>query len=528
MRVEHVDCAARNATSITPWRGCGDQEYAEAPRSRRHRSSCARARRSPKASRPTELPSRLMLDAVVVGAGPNGLAAAITLAEAGRSVLVIEAADTVGGGTRSAELTLPGFVHDVCSAIHPLAVASPVFAGMPLGDHGLEWIRPPIALAHPLDDGSAALLHQDLGATGTSLDADATAWQRLFAPLARDWDGIAQATLGPMRIPHHPLVAARFGLLAVQPAAHLAQARFRGPRARALFAGMAAHAFLPLHQPVTAGFGLVLGALAHRVGWSLPRGGSQAIADALAAYFRTLGGELRTGFEVRSLDELPTSRVVLLDVTPRQFLRIAGDRLPSGYCRQLMGYRYGPGVCKIDWALDGPVPWTAPGCVQAGTVHVGGTLQEIEEAEDAVAHGRHPERPFVLIAQQSLFDDSRAPDGKHTLWGYCHVPNGSTVDMTVRIEAQLERFAPGFRDLVLARAVRTAAEMQAYNPNYVGGDINGGVQDLRQLFTRPAARLSPYTTPLSGVYLCSSSTPPGGGVHGLCGFFAAQAALRRP
>ncbi|MGH8896159.1 MAG: phytoene desaturase family protein [Egibacteraceae bacterium] len=468
-----------------------------------------------------------MPDAVVVGSGPNGLAAAITLAAAGRSVLVVEAADTVGGGTRSAELTLPGFVHDVCSGVHPLGLASPVFAGMPLADHGLEWIQPPIALAHPLDDGSAALLHQDLGATGASLDADAPAWQRLFAPLARDWDGIAQAALGPLRVPHDPLVAARFGLVAIQPAALLAQARFRGPRARALFAGMAAHSILPLHKPVTAGFGLVLGVLAHRVGWPLPRGGSQAIADALTAHLRQLGGEIRTGWNVRSLHELPTNRAVLLDVTPRQLLRIAGDQLPPSYRWRLARYRYGPGVFKVDWALDGPVPWAAPGCAQAGTVHVGGTLQEVAEAEDAVAHGRHPERPFVLLAQPSLFDDSRAPDGKHTLWGYCHVPNGSTVDMTERIEAQLERFAPGFRDLVLARAVRTATAMEAHNPNYVGGDINGGAQDLHQLFTRPVARLSPYTTPLSGVYLCSSSTPPGGGVHGLCGFFAAQAALCR-
>ncbi|MGH8903184.1 MAG: phytoene desaturase family protein, partial [Egibacteraceae bacterium] len=389
-----------------------------------------------------------MPDAVVVGSGPNGLAAAITLATAGRSVLVVEAADTVGGGVRSAELTLPGFVHDVCSAIHPLGLASPVFAGMPLADHGLEWIQPPIALAHPLDDSNAALLYQDLEATGASLGADADAWQRLFAPLVREWDGIAQAALGPLRIPRYPLTAARFGLSAMQPAVLLAQARFRGPVARALFAGMAAHAILPLRKPVTAGFGLVLGVLAHRVGWPLPRGGSQAIADALAAVLRKLGGEIRTGWHVRSLGELPPSRAVLLDVTPRQLLRIAGDRLPPGYCRRLERYRYGPGVFKVDWALDGPVPWMAPGCAQAGTVHVGGTIQEITAAEDAVAHGRHPERPFVLVAQQSLFDESRAPDGKHTLWAYCHVPNGSTVDMTEPIEAQIERFAPGFRDLI--------------------------------------------------------------------------------
>ncbi len=466
-------------------------------------------------------------DAVVVGAGPNGLAAAITLAEAGWSVRVIEAGETVGGGMRSGEETLPGFVHDICSAIHPLALASPVFRRWPLADHGLEWVHPPAALAHTVEEGSAALLWQDLDATASELGSDGAAWRRLFAPLVRDWERIAPAALSPLRVPRHPLAAGRFGLLAVRPAVGLAANRFEGDHARALFAGMAAHSMLRLDQAVTAGFGLVMGILGHLVGWPLPRGGTQALAGALAGYLKSLGGEIATGWRVDSLDELPPARAVLLDVGPHQLARIAGDRLPPSYRDRLTRYRYGPGVFKVDWALDGPVPWKAEGCRQAGTVHVGGTLGEIAAAEDLVGHGRHPERPFLILAQQSLFDGTRALEGTHTLWGYCHVPNGSTVDMTERIEAQVERFAPGFRDLILARKVRPPAAVEAYNANYVGGDINGGAQDLRQLFARPVARWSPYTTPVDGLYLCSSSTPPGGGVHGLCGWHAAQAVLGR-
>ena len=465
-------------------------------------------------------------DAVIVGAGPNGLAAAITLARAGRSVLVVEGKETIGGGTRSAELTLPGFVHDVCSAIHPLGVASPFFRGLPLADHGLEWVFPPAAIAHPLDDGSAILVQRSVAATAAQLGVDAAAYRRLMGPLAADWRNVLGEMLGPLRFPRHPVSMVRFGLPALLPAATLAKMLFRGERARAVFAGMAVHAMMPLEWPATAAFGLMLGILAHAVGWPMVRGGSQRIADALAAHLRSLGGEILTDRPIERMDDLPPARTILFDVTPRQLEKIAGDRLPAPYRRKLRGYRYGPGVFKVDYALDGPVPWRAAECLQAGTVHLGGTLDEIAASERAVWRGEHPEQPYVLFVQQTPFDPTRAPAGKHTAWAYCHVPHGSTVDMTGRIEAQIERFAPGFRARILARSTRTAAEMAAYNPNYIGGDINGGVQDLRQLYTRPVASLNPYTTPASGIFLCSSSTPPGGGVHGMCGYFAAQAALR--
>jgi phytoene dehydrogenase-like protein len=469
---------------------------------------------------------RPTLDAVIVGAGPNGLAAAITLARAGRSVLVVEGKKTIGGGTRSAELTLPGYVHDVCAAIHPLGVASPFFRGLPLADHGLEWVFPPAAIAHPLDDGSAILVQRSVAATAAQLGGDAAAYRRLMGPLTADWRNVLGEMLGPLRFPRHPLSMVRFGLPALLPAATLAKMLFRGERARAVFAGMAVHAMMPLEWPATAAFGLMLGILAHGVGWPMARGGSQRIADALAAHLRSLGGEVLTDRPIARFDDLPPARATLFDVTPRQLEKIAGDRLPSSYRRKLQGYRYGPGVFKVDYALDGPAPWRAPECLQAGTVHLGGTLDEIAASERAVWRGEHPERPYVLFVQQTLFDPTRAPAGKHTAWAYCHVPHGSTVDMTGRIEAQIERFAPGFRERILARSTRTAAEMAAYNPNYIGGDINGGVQDLRQLYTRPVASLNPYATPAGGIFLCSSSTPPGGGVHGMCGYFAAQAALK--
>ena len=468
-----------------------------------------------------------MHDAVVVGAGPNGLAAAITLARAGRSVLVIEGRDTIGGGVRTEELTLPGFLHDTCSAIHPLGVASPFLRTVPLAEHGVEWIHSPAPLAHPLDDGTAVMLERSLDETASGLGVDGDAWRRLVGPFVAAADELVEGTLAGPRPPRHPVHMGRFGLKALRSASGLARGTFEGERARALFAGNAAHAMLPLEARATASFGLILAMLGHAVGWPLPRGGSQTLADALGEYFRSLGGEIETGRTVASLDELSGTSTVLLDVTPRQFLSLAGDRVSGRYRRALERYRYGPGVFKVDYALSGPVPWRAEECARAATVHLGGTLEEIAAAEAAVARGGIPERPYVLVAQQSLFDPGRAPAGKHTLWAYTHVPNGSTADALPALEAQLERFAPGFRDLVLDRSVLGPAAMEARNPNYIGGDINGGSADLRQLFARPVARPNPYRTPLDGVYLCSSSTPPGGGVHGMCGHHAARAALCR-
>jgi phytoene dehydrogenase-like protein len=467
-----------------------------------------------------------MPDAVVVGSGPNGLAAAITLARAGRSVLVVEAAHAVGGGTRSSELTLPGFVHDVCSAIHPLAKASPCFAELPLEEHGVEFFESPAPLAHPLDDGSAVLLERSVDETAAELGVDAGTYRKLMTPLVERADRLQPFLLGYRPIPRRPIVTARFGLLALRSAVGLAK-RFKEQRARALFAGLAAHSIQDLHRSPTASFGLVLALFGHRHGWPLVRGGSQQLADGLAAHLRALGGELQLGTHINSLEELPDSDMTILDVTPRQLLGIAGHRLPGRYIRALRRYRYGPGVFKVDWALDGPVPWAAAECTRAATVHIGGTLEEIAASEAAVWRGEAAERPFVLVTQQSLFDATRAPAGKHTLWAYCHVPNGSHMDMTGRIEAQIERFAPGFRELILERSSRGPAEIERENENYVGGDINGGVQDLRQLYTRPAIRLNPYSTPVKGLYLCSSSTPPGGGVHGMCGYWAARSALGR-
>ena len=465
-------------------------------------------------------------DAIVVGSGPNGLAAAIELARAGLSVTLLEGADTIGGGARSAELTLPGFVHDVCSAIYPLGIGSPFFSTLPLTDHGLEWIHPPAPLAHPLDDGTAVMLERSPQETGMHLGEDSVAYRELMGPLVEEWPKLAGEILAPPHIPGHPLLLARFARHGVRSAQALAEGRFTGRRARALLAGLAAHSFLPLDQPPSAAVGLVLGLLGHAVGWPVSRGGAARLSGALAAYFESLGGRIETSAPVRSLDELPQARPILLDVTPRQLIQIAGDRLGSRYRKQLQSYRYGPGVFKVDWALSGPIPWRSADCARAGTVHLGGALEEIALGEKEVWRGRHPEKPFVLLAQQSLFDSSRAPDGKHTGWAYCHVPNGSTVDMTEAIEGQVERFAPGFRELILARSTRTAAEYQRYNPNFIGGDINGGVQDLAQILGRPVLKSDPYATDLEGVYLCSSSTPPGGGVHGMCGYHAARSALR--
>jgi phytoene dehydrogenase-like protein len=467
-------------------------------------------------------------DAIVVGSGPNGLAAAITLARAGRSVVVYEAHATVGGGMRSADLTLPGYIHDVCSAVQGTSTASPFFRDLDLGRFGLELIDPPAPLAHVLDGGRVAVLERSVAGTAAELGIDGPAYRRLMGPLVRDADAVMDLVLGPIfRVPRHPLAAVRFGLPALRSAVGLARARFQGDEAAALLAGVSAHSMLQLDRPLTASFALVLAITAHAYGWPVVRGGTQQMADALAAELRSLGGEIVTDRPVSSLDELPNARAILFDTTPRALASIAGDRLPGGYRRRLEGFRYGPGIVKLDWALSAPIPWQAEQVARAGTVHVGGTLEEIQAAEAEVAAGRHPERPFVLVVQPSRFDPSRAPDGRHTGWAYCHVPNGSPFDMTGRIEAQVERFAPGFRDTILARSVRLPADMEAYNPNYVGGDINAGIEDLRQFFTRPVARLDPYSTPTRGIYLCSSSTPPGGGVHGMCGVWAARSALRR-
>ena len=464
-----------------------------------------------------------MPDAVVVGAGPNGLAAAIALARAGRSVRVLEAADTIGGGSRSAELTLPGFVHDICSAVHPHPLASPFLRELPLAEHGLELVQPELALAHPLDDGTAVAFDRSIVVTAASIGgADGDAYRKLMEPLVRDADKLLPAILGPLRPTRHPLALSRFGLLGLRSAEGLAK-RFDGPRARALIAGNAAHSMLRLDASPTGAVALVLMLTGHAVGWPVARGGSQKVADALASIARSHGAEIVTGHRVDRIDELDDAGVVLFDLTPRQIVAIAGHRLPDRYRRALERYRYGPGVFKLDWALDGPIPWTAPECRGAGTVHLGGTFEEIAASE----RGDGGQRPYVLLSQPTVCDPSRAPAGKHVGWAYCHVPAGSTTDMTAAIEGQVERFAPGFRDQILARASMNAAEMEAYNPNYVGGDINGGLMDLRQLFTRPVARPVPYTTPDERLFICSSATPPGGGVHGMCGYFAAKAALRR-
>lgn len=471
--------------------------------------------------------SKNKYDAIVIGSGPNGLAAAITLARAGRSVVVFEAKETIGGGMRSAELTLPGFVHDVCSAIHPLGIGSPFFRTLPLFEHGLEWIQPPSPLAHPFDDGSVAILDRSIQDTSKTLGVDASAYKNVMEPLVRNWDLLVDDLLAPFHLPRHPLTMLRFALLATRSASGLARSLFKGSHAQAFFAGLAAHSILPLDRSMTAGFGLVLGALGHVTGWPLPFGGSQNIANALGDYFLSLGGEIITGVMVKSLEELPKARSYIFDVTPKQLVQIVGARFPLGYREKLKKYRYGPGVFKIDWALNHPIPWKAKECLQAGTVHLGGTLEEIENSEKQVWNGIHPEKPFVLLAQPSLFDPTRAPPGKHTAWAYCHVPNGSVFDMTERIEAQVERFAPGFRASILAKNTLSTMQLEQYNPNYIGGDINGGVQDIYQFFTRPTARITPYSTPLKNIYICSSSTPPGGGVHGMCGYHAASAVLKQ-
>lgn len=473
-----------------------------------------------------DVPRRARYDAVVVGAGPNGLAAAITLAREGLAVCVLEAQERVGGGAGSAELTLPGYVHDVCSAVHPLAAGSPFFASLDLDPGELSWVHPSLPLAHPREGRPAVRLERSAAATAAGLGTDGPSYQALIEPFLGRWGELAPDVLGPLGLPHRPALFLRFAARALRSAERLGR-RFQGEAARALVAGIAAHATLPLDRAPTGGVALLLALLAHEVGWPFARGGSQRIADVLARRLASLGGEIVLGFPVRSLGDLPPARATLLDVTPRQLLAIAGTGLPRRYARRLARYRYGPGVFKLDWALSAPIPWRDPECGRAGTLHLGGEFDEIARAEWEVARGRVPERPYVIVAQPSRFDPSRAPANGHTGWAYCHVPHASTVDMTDRIERQVERFAPGFGDVIQARSALAPADLERLDANHVGGSIGGGLQDLRQSLARPVASLDPYATPRPGLYLCSSSTPPGAGVHGMCGVHAARSALRR-
>ena len=473
-----------------------------------------------------DLPRHDQYDAIVVGSGPNGLAAAITIARQGHRVLVLESAATIGGGMRSAELTLPGYIHDVCSSIHAMGVVSPFFQNVPLEEYGLQWIYPRYPVAHPLPGGGAAVGERSVEATAERLQGDADAYRRLIGPLAEHADQLFSQLLGPLRFPRHPWSMMRFGLSAIRSAAGLAESRFKTEAARALFAGHAAHSVLPLEKKLSAAVGLMLTLSSHAGGWPVARGGSQAIADAMAGYLGSLGGEIVVNRHVGSLNELPRARVVLFDVAPPRMEEIVGDAFPSRFRRTLKRYRFGPGVFKLDWALSEPIPWSSPECREAGTVHVGGNLEAIAASERQPWASQAAEQPFVLVTQPSLFDSSRAPAGTHTAWGYCHVPHDSPIDMTRRIESQVERYAPGFRDCIVGRHAMSAPEFESYNANYVGGDITGGVMDIWQLFTRPSKRLVPYSTPADDLFICSASTPPGGGVHGMCGYHAAGAALR--
>ena len=465
-------------------------------------------------------------DVVVIGSGPNGLSAAVALAQAGASVTVLEAADEIGGGMRTAELTLPGFAHDVCAAVHPMGVLSPFFRTLPLEAHGLEWIRPRASVAHPLDDGPAVLLYRSLEETAAELGLDGASYRALLQPFLGNPHGLLEDALAPLGIPKHPFLMLRFGLHAIRSAVGLAK-RFRGARARALLAGCAGHSILPLDRMLTGALGLMFLLTGHVEEWPVARGGSRAIAQALSGLLQSLGGRLETGIRVRSLADLPAARLYLFDTSPSQVASIAAEVLPARYVKRLNRYRYGPGIFKLDWALSGSIPWKDPRCLEASTVHLGGTLEEIASAEAAVWRGEHPERPYALVSQQSELDPSRAPDGKQTGWAYCHVPAGSNADLTAILERQVERFAPGFSERILARHVTKTADLERYNPNYIGGAITGGVADLTQIFTRPVARLNPYTTPNPRILICSASTPPGGGVHGMCGYHAAKTALKR-
>lgn len=471
--------------------------------------------------------SNEQFDAVIVGSGPNGLAAAVALARAGASVLVLEGAARPGGGADTRELTLPGFRHDVCSAAHPMGILSPFFRDLPLEEHGLEWVRPGASVAHPLDGQPAGMLWRSLDRTVEELGADGPRYRRLLEPLLANGEGLLRDALGPLGFPEDPVSFIRFGLRAIWPANLLARGLFREETARALLAGCAGHSILPLSHPMTSALGVMFALTAHMEDWPVAKGGSDAITSALISLLRASGGEVRTDSPVASAEDLPAARVYLFDTDPHQLARIAGDALPAGYRRRLQRYRFGPGVFKLDLAMDGPIPWADPRCGEASTVHVGGTLAEVAASESAMWQGQHAEKPFVLVVQQSNFDPTRAPEGGATGYAYCHVPANSTVDMTGAIESQIERFAPGFRDRILARHAMATSDFETLNPNYVGGAITGGVADLTQLFTRPVARLDPYGTPNPRIFICSASTPPGGGVHGMCGWHAAQSAQRR-
>ena len=472
------------------------------------------------------MPHGKCYDAVVVGAGPNGLAAAIELSTKFKSVFLVEAEETIGGGVRSAELTLPYFIHDICAAVHPLAIASPFIRSLNLQKYGLSWIQPEIPLAHPFEDGSALYLHRSLEITADALGLDGKTYRELLTPFVENHEKLLSDILAPLHFPAHPMIMARFAIQALHSAKHLAYTKFKTQQTRTLFAGMAAHAMIPLDKPATAAFGIILATLAHSVGWPIIQGGSQKLADALADSFRQNGGEIITGKTITSMKDLPKARFYFFDVTPRQLLNITGLDLSHNYRRKLSRFRYGPGICKVDWALKEPIPWKAPICRKAGTVHLGNSFEEINASVRQASMGKVPASPYIVLAQQSIFDPARAPEGRHTAWAYCHVPHGSAENVADLMENKIERHAPGFREIILAKSSMTAVDMERHNQNYVGGDINGGLQDLSQLYTRPVMSLFPYRTSQKNIYICSSSTPPGGGVHGLCGYYAAQAVCK--
>ncbi len=466
-------------------------------------------------------------EAIIIGSGPNGLTAAIELARNGLKVLVLEKAETIGGGTRTAELTLPGFHHDYCSAVHPTGILSPYWRQLPLEKYGLKWIHPPVSIAHPLDGEEAVLMSQSIEETAANLGIDGEAWQKMLHPFLKKPHGLFEDTLGPLGIPDHPFLLVRFGLKAMLPATWLANWQFKSHRAKALLAGCAAHSFLPLDMAFSAAIGVMFAVMGHTENWPVAAGGSTYITQALAAYLEELGGEIQTNTLITDFRQLPPAKAYLFDTDPLQLSNIAANELPKSYIKRLQKFDYGPGIFKVDWALDGSIPWTDKRCLQASTVHIGGTIDEINRSEKAAWEGKHCDKPYLIVCQQSEFDSSRAPKGKHTGYAYCHVPHGSTVDMTEAIENQIQRFAPDFKDLILARHTTNTEDFKNYNPNHIGGSISGGSNNLTQLFTRPVARFDPYSTPNPRIFICSSSTPPGGGVHGMCGYHAAKSVLKQ-